>query len=280
VKVNKEMMKTRLAVVENPLGKTVTYTEIYTPSLLCPIPRVESRAALGISELPFHGVDIWNCYEVSWLNKRGKPDVAVLEIHVPCASDFMIESKSLKLYLNSFNGTRFDSRAEVQQTIESDLGVATRSVVLVNLSAVSKSASFQEGRGTLLDDLDIEVNTYQVDPTLLAHASGQRLSESLHTNLFKTNCPVTGQPDWATLTVNYQGDPIDKASLLRYLVSYRQHQGYHESSVEQIYRDIMKHLGPDELTVYARYTRRGGIDINPFRSNFEQAPGNLRTFRQ
>lgn len=267
-------------MAENPLGKSVTYKEIYTPSLLCPLARSKAREALGISTLPFHGVDIWNCYEVSWLNVRGKPDVAVLELQVPCSSEFMIESKSLKLYLNSFNGTRFNSRAEVMQTIESDLGVATRSAVLVKLTAVPKSASFQETRGVLLDELDIDIKEYKVNPDLLAHAPGGRTTESLFTHLFKTNCPVTGQPDWATLYINYYGDPIDKSALLRYLISYRQHQGYHESSVEQIYMDITSRLSPEQLTVYARYTRRGGIDINPFRSNFEQAPANLRNYRQ
>lgn len=267
-------------MAENPLGKSVTYTEIYTPSLLCPLPRSQAREPLGITKLPFHGVDIWNCYEVSWLNAKGKPDVAVLEIQVPCSSEFMIESKSLKLYLNSFNGTRFNSRAEVMQTIESDLGVATRSAVLVKLTAVPKTASFQEKRSTLLDELDVEIDTVDVDPGLLAHGAGARTSESLYTHLFKTNCPVTGQPDWATLYINYQGDPIDNAALLKYLISYRQHQGYHEASVEQIFMDISERLSPDQLTVYARYTRRGGIDINPFRSNFEQVPVNIRTYRQ
>lgn len=267
-------------MAENPLGKSVIYKEIYTPSLLCPLTRAQSREAIGIKTLPFHGVDIWNCYEVSWLNAKGKPDVAVLEIQVPCGSEFMIESKSLKLYLNSFNGTRFNSRAEVTQTIESDLGVATRSAVLVKLTAVPKVASFQEARSILLDELDIEVDTFDVKPELLSRADGARTSESLYTNLFKTNCPVTGQPDWATLYINYQGDPIDHSALLRYLISFRNHQGYHEASVEQIFMDIKQHLSPDQLTVYARYTRRGGIDINPFRSDFEPSPANIRTYRQ
>lgn len=267
-------------MADNPLGKQVAYKDVYTPSLLCPLPRAWSRENLGIVELPFHGVDIWNCYEVSWLNSKGKPDVAVLELQVPCSSDYMIESKSLKLYLNSLNGTHFNSRQEVMQTIESDLGVATRSTVFVNLTSIPKTISFQDTGGALLDELDVETKAYEVDPGLLERVSGGRISESLYTHLFKTNCPVTGQPDWATLFINYYGQPFNKAALLRYLISYRKHQGYHEASVEQIYLDIMEHLAPEQLTVYARYMRRGGIDINPFRSNFENVPNNFRTYRQ
>ena len=272
-------------MVTNPLGQTVTYAEIYQPSLLCPIPRAEGRVALGLAtqgELPFFGVDIWNCYEVSWLDGKGKPHVAVLEIQTPCNAEYMIESKSLKLYLNSLNGTRFNTSVEVLHTIETDLGVVARAPVMVRVMNAHKSALFLESRGVLLDDLDVEINTYTPDACLLqpAHASSTVVTESLYSHLFKTNCPVTGQPDWASIFINYQGKPMDRAGLLRYLVSFRQHQGYHEHSVERVFMDILTRLSPTRLTVYARYTRRGGIDINPFRSTYEAVPENQRVFRQ
>ncbi|MEJ2755579.1 MAG: NADPH-dependent 7-cyano-7-deazaguanine reductase QueF [Gammaproteobacteria bacterium] len=273
--------------MENPLGQRVTYTDIYQPDLLCSLPRAAMRQALGIgseADVPFQGVDIWTCYEVSWLNGKGKPDTAVVEIQIPCASEYMVESKSVKLYLNSLNGTRFDSCAEVIQTIASDVRVATRSAVVVKVVDVS-SAPGSNCCGTSLDDLDLDITEYTPNPELLRYDPSRQgedvvVTESVYSHLFKTNCPVTGQPDWATIYITYQGAPIDKAALLRYLISYRRHQGYHEQSVEQIYMDVTQRLQPACLTVFARYTRRGGIDINPFRSNFESAPTPGRTFRQ
>ncbi len=266
------------------LGNSVDYIDIYTPSLLQRIDRKETRSALGITQekkLPFHGVDVWNAYELSWLNIKGKPEVAVAEIHIPCSSNFILESKSLKLYFGSFGQTNFNSRQEVIQTIESDVGVCVQSPVMVKLLEIPPSfAITAEFRGTLLDHLDVEVKEYVVNKELLVRESGAIQNDAVYTHLFKSNCPVTGQPDWASIFVTYRGNPLCKEGLLKYLISYRKHQGFHEACVEQIYCDIMECLKPEQLSIYARYTRRGGIDINPFRSNFEASPTNMRIFRQ
>lgn len=266
------------------LGEKTNYTSVYKPSLLCTIERQPLREAIGItgSRLPFHGVDIWNAFEVSWLNPKGKPEVGMAEIHIPCASKNTVESKSLKLYLGSFNQTPFNNRQEVIQTIESDLSVSVQTPVMVRLFALSHAAfaTAHDQRGLLLDERDIEIKGYQVNPELLQVDMGAVQSGILYSHLLKTNCPVTGQPDWATVFVHYRGHPINPDSLLRYIVSYRNHQDFHEACVERIFMDILRQCKPEQLSVYARYTRRGGIDINPFRSNFESTPPNIRSVRQ
>jgi len=270
-------------VSENPLGQQVDYTNIYTPSLLHPMKRSESRALLGFDvnrPLPFEGVDIWNCHEVSWLNRRGRPEVGVLELMIPCHSACMMESKSVKMYLNSFSGTRFNTRAEVLKTVSTDLSVAAQCPVDVKFLTELEPMNPQKSHAFLLDNLEVDIKTYEPDSSLLVPGSGGRAAELLYTQIFKTNCPVTGQPDWASVFITYRGQSIDHAGLLKYLVSYREYEGFHESSVEKIYMDILEKLEPDQLTVYARYTRRGGIDINPYRSNFDFNPINRRAFRQ
>ncbi|MBV1880925.1 MAG: NADPH-dependent 7-cyano-7-deazaguanine reductase QueF [Pseudomonadales bacterium] len=275
-------------VSNSPLGKTPVYEEVYNPSLLFAIPRAEGRRDLNLNfnlgddELPFSGVDIWNAYEMSWLNLKGKPEVGVCEIHVPCQSFNIIESKSLKLYLASFNQTSFKSREDVIKTIVSDLSITAREQVMVKVVPANQcdaklAASFP---GTCIDLLDVSCNDYEVKSELLRVDAAPEQLETLYSHLLKSNCPVTGQPDWATLMVRYRGQPISQESLLQYIVSYRNHSGFHEQCVEGIFIDILNQCKPSQLTVYARYTRRGGIDINPFRSNFEAAPSNIRLMRQ
>lgn len=271
------------------LGQASEYVSIYTPSLLCPIPRQQTRDQLGLleaTELPFTGVDIWMGYELSWLDLKGKPQVAVAEFRVPCTSPAIIESKSFKLYLNSFNQTQFNNWAEVASTLETDLTVAAGAPVsadLAPLSAASHSDVYHVGNfpGDNIDHLDVEIDAYSPDPLLLQLEEGNKIvSEALSSDLLKSNCPVTGQPDWGTVYVRYRGAAISRESLLRYIVSYREHQDFHEHCVEQIFLHILNQCHPQELTVFARYTRRGGLDINPFRTNCADEPFNVRLVRQ
>lgn len=267
-----------------PLGRPVEYRDTYTPSLLASIDRSDSRVAMGVPEpLPFSGEDVWNAYELTWLDDAGKPEVAALRINVPCNSPAMVESKSLKLYLNSFAQTAFGSRAEVLSTLNSDLGVAFRAPVMVELLDVSRlPPGISHMPGTCLDTLDVEVGHYERAPHLLKLEDGQErmVKETLYTHLFRSLCPVTGQPDFATLSVRYLGRPIRRAALLRYLISYRCHQAFHEATVEQIYLDIVAYCRPEQLSVAGHFLRRGGIDINPFRSNVEDRGPGLRLGRQ
>lgn len=273
----------------NPLGHHTEYVSVYTPELLFPIRRSESRSLLGIQSdsLPFYGVDLWTGYELSWLDGLGKPVVAVAEFRIPCASEFMIESKSFKLYLNSFNQTRFNDVSDVQKTLINDLSKITRAEVTVDvfyLSALAEDcplASVAALKGQCIDGQTIEIVHYQPDAALLSVLGGGHVEESLFSHLLKTNCPVTGQPDWASIQINYKGNKIDQAGLLRYLVSFREHQDFHEHCIERIFTDILRVCGPEILTVYARYTRRGGLDINPVRSTLPhvQIPG-MRLLRQ
>ncbi len=271
-------------LTQTPLGKQSDYPSAYTPSLLCAIPRAAGRDALGINNenLPFAGVDIWNAYELSWLDERGKPQIAVAEIQFPCTSSAIIESKSLKLYLGSFNGTRFDGMLDVQKTLESDLSVNAKVPVAVKLSALDQCPRKAIGMlpGDCLDGLPVSVDAYQPDPSLLSIASQQPRHESVHTHLFRSLCPVTGQPDWASVHIAYSGRSIDRSALLRYLISYRDHQAFHEQCVERIFLDINAATQPDRLTVYARFLRRGGLDINPFRTNAGVSADNIRLLRQ
>ncbi|MCD8523126.1 MAG: NADPH-dependent 7-cyano-7-deazaguanine reductase QueF [Saccharospirillaceae bacterium] len=252
---------------QNPLGKISAYKDEYDASLLFPIEREESWRAQGLNrhEVPFYGVDIWNGYEISWLNCKGKPVVCLAEFRIPATSRFLVESKSFKLYLNSFNQTRFDDADQVRLRMAEDLSAAAQGRVEVIFHAVD--AAFPQPPAALcIDDLDIEVNSYALDASLLKTTDGQ-FEGWLCSHLLKSNCPVTGQPDWGTLYIHYRGKKIDEAGLLAYIVSLRQHQDFHEQCAERTYRDISLACKPESLTVYARYVRRGGLDINPFRTS-------------
>lgn len=268
---------------QSPLGKTSQYETRYNPDLLFPIARQEKRTELGITgkALPFYGRDLWYGYELSWLNSRGKPEVRIVRIELPCQSANLIESKSLKLYLNSFNQSRFADEDAVRQCLERDLSACAGDRVQVTLFTVAamECQGFQAAPGINLDALDIAIQTYTYDPGLLQKETG-RLAETLHSHLLKSNCPVTGQPDWGTLVVAYQGEAIDHGALLEYICSFREHQEFHEQCVERIFTDLMAHFALDELTVYAQYLRRGGLDINPWRSTCKSTPDCLRFIRQ
>ncbi len=275
----------------SPLGKAASYADQYDASLLFPIPRAGKRAEIGISgALPFLGADLWTAFELSWLNLRGKPQVALAHITVPCESPNIIESKSFKLYLNSFNNTRFTDAAEVQARLRADLseaawrGAAQPSSVGVRLllPELFDREPVHELDGLSLDRLDVECTQYTPAPELLTATFGEQpVTEVLTSNLLKSNCLVTGQPDWASVRISYSGPQIDQEGLLQYLVSFRNHNEFHEQCVERIFVDIWARCKPLKLTVYARYTRRGGLDINPFRTSHPQGlPANVRTARQ
>lgn len=269
----------------SPLGKAVSYQTHYDPSLLFAIPRASKRAELGIDgRLPFMGVDIWNAYELSWLNTRGKPCVALAVFSFPADSTNIIESKSFKLYLNSFNQTKIENELALQQILKQDLSRAADTSVSVEIipSTAFSKQKMMDLDGYCIDNLDIEVSQYSPEPTLL-HCEKEAVSteEKLVCNLLKSNCLVTGQPDWASVQIHYVGKTINRESLLRYLISFRNHNEFHEQCVERIFTDIMRQCQPMKLAVYARYTRRGGLDINPWRSNFSSPPpSNIRTARQ
>lgn len=265
--------ETAESLSQAPLGKKSSYINTYTPSLLFPIPRQLKRDEIGISEglLPFTGFDIWNAFELSWLNSKGKPVVAFAEFYFPCESRNIIESKSFKLYLNSFNNSRFFSLAVVKEILEIDLSRSAHAPVKVNLYPLNEAphriGTFQ---GTCLDELDIECSKYMPDPSYLS-AGDTVVQEVLHTHLLKSNCLVTGQPDWGSLEVVYEGGKIHPEGLLKYIVSLRDHNEFHEQCVERIFNDILKSCRPKHLSVYARYTRRGGLDINPYRTTTSRA---------
>jgi len=271
---------------DSPLGKPSSYQSQYNPALLFPIERKPKRDELGIvGTPPFYGVDFWNAYEVSWLNLRGKPQIAIASFTVPADSPNIIESKSFKLYLNSFNQTRLASPDALQDTMRTDLSAAVGAPVHVGLTlpAMFQGIKVGELEGTILDRLDIEVNQYTPDPSLLtADESNAPVEETLVSHLLKSNCLVTGQPDWGSVQIQYAGPQIDQQGLLRYLIGYREHNEFHEQCVERIFMDILRQCKPQKLTVYARYTRRGGLDINPWRSNFTNGapPMKLRNARQ
>lgn len=270
----------------SPLGKPATYQTKYAPSLLFPIARQQKRDEIGVSgTLPFFGVDIWNAYELSWLNLRGKPQVAIATFTVPADSPNIIESKSLKLYLNSFNQTKVASAEALIETLRNDLSDGFGAPVQVKLTLPDEFSKLQLGEleGLVLDRLDIEVNEYTPNPGLLkANHQEAIVEETLVSHLLKSNCLVTGQPDWASVQIRYVGAQIDQESLLQYLIGFRNHNEFHEQCVERIFMDILRQCRPQKLAVYARYTRRGGLDINPWRSNFTtgQRPSNLRNARQ
>jgi 7-cyano-7-deazaguanine reductase len=269
-----------------PLGKISDNPSQYSPSLLFPISRDKNRVALGIKgSLPFFGVDIWNAYELSWLNKKGKPQIAIATFVVPANSPNIIESKSWKLYLNSLNNHRIDSEIALHQLLSADLSAAAGAPVNVQLHNPEKIShgGMQELNGKLLDRLDLDIDPHQQpDATLLrTDLTLGSVEESFVTHLLRSNCPVTGQPDWASVQINYVGPTIDEESLLRYLIAFREHHEFHEHCVEKIYMDIKEKCRPSKLSVYARYTRRGGIDINPFRADYNaEWPENIRHSRQ
>jgi len=279
------MSQTTDPSILSPLGKPTEYRADYAPELLYPIPRQLKRDELGIEPdaLPFVGEDLWNAYELSWLNPKGKPVVAVASFRVPADSPNLVESKSFKLYLNSFNQTVFADPATVGATLARDLSAAAGAPVSVNIEDLRcrPQVSVDYPTGIPLDELDIACDTYQPAPELLLAVDGETVEETLYSHLLKSNCLVTGQPDWAMVVIRYRGRPIDRAGLLRYIVSFRNHNEFHEQCVERIYCDIRRQCAPQALAVYARYTRRGGLDINPFRSSGEfPPPDNTREVRQ
>jgi len=270
---------------DSPLGQRSEYIDTYTPSLLYAMERAEGRRVLDLAgeDLPFHGEDVWMCYELSWLGARGKPEVSALRIKVPASSPCIVESKSLKLYLGSLAQTRFTNRAELLNTLNADIGLAFRSPVLLELIDLARiPAPVAQPPGTCLDGLDVKLSQYERKPELLALDQGEErvVRETLHSNLFRSVCPVTGQPDFATMIIRYQGRPITRSSLLAYLVSYRNHAAFHESTVEQIFTDLTRQCRPEQLSVTGRFLRRGGIDISPFRANVDEQMPQLRLPRQ
>lgn len=273
------------------LGKATPYKDQYDAALLFPIPRLTKREEIGVPRvLPFMGADLWTAYELSWLNARGKPQVALAHITVPCETPNIIESKSFKLYLNSFNNTTFADAAEVQARLRADLseavwrdsGKAGTVGVRIIAPELFDQQPIHELDGLSLDRLDLECTHYTPAPHLLTAAfDEQPVEEVLTSNLLKSNCLVTGQPDWGGVQIAYSGPQIDQAGLLQYIVSFRNHNEFHEQCVERIYMDIWTRCKPAKLTVYARYTRRGGLDISPWRTSHPQAlPANIRTARQ
>lgn len=269
---------------QSPLGKQSAYSSQYDPQLLFGIERAGQWQALGLSAecLPFVGVDIWNCYEMSWLLPSGKPVVAIAQVTVPADSPNIIESKSFKLYLNSFNQSQFASFAQVQSMLVEDLSKVAGAPVQVRLKTFAQVAAegVHEPQGLCIDDLDVQLSQYQQPSAAQLVCGAEQVEEQLYSHLLRSNCPVTGQPDWGTVQVHYRGAALDHASFLAYLVSFRQHEDFHEQCVERIFVDLQACLKPELLTVSARYVRRGGLDINPYRSTEQLDFANLRLARQ
>ncbi len=276
---------------QSQLGKPVSYADRYDASLLFPIARAAKREEIGVSgPPPFFGADLWTAFELSWLNTRGKPQIAIAHFTIPCETPNIVESKSLKLYLGSYNATVFASADEVRERLRADLseavwrGAPAPSTIGVRLLLpdVFDQEPVHELDGLSLDRLDIECTHYTPAPELLQSAVGEQpVEEVLVSNLLKSNCLVTGQPDWGSVQIRYTGPQIDQGGLLRYLVSFRNHNEFHEQCVERIFMDIWRRCRPSRLAVYARYTRRGGLDINPLRTSHPMAlPPNIRTARQ
>ena len=267
------------------LGQQTKYAEKYDRTLLQSVPRRLNRDQLNITATqPFTiGADIWTAYEISWLNPKGVPQVAIADVSIDFRSENLIESKSFKLYLNSFNQTAFADFADVQQTLQRDLQDCAQGEVNVRLNSLADYTAqpIVALSGDCIDAQDIEVRDYAFNAALLNHCTGEHLvEETLVSHLLKSNCLITQQPDWGSLQIHYVGKQINREQLLRYIISFRQHNEFHEQCVERIFCDLMQYAKPEKLTVYARYTRRGGLDINPYRSNFESLPKNLRLARQ
>ena len=270
---------------QSQLGKVSSYVDQYDASLLFPIPRADKRAELGLLDAPpFFGADMWTLYELSWLNLRGKPQVALAQVTVPCESPNIVESKSLKLYLNSFNNSRFADAREVRERIRADVSSATGAGI--GIKTIGPEMFDREPihgmDGLSIDRLDVECLHFTPAPELLfAEFDEPPVTETLTSSLLKSNCLVTGQPDWGSVQIAYSGPAINQEGLLQYLVSFRNHNEFHEHCVERIFMDVWTRCKPVKLSVYARYTRRGGVDINPFRCSYPmQLPPNVRTARQ
>lgn len=267
------------------LGHKTEYASEYDRTLLQPVPRALNRDRLGITEnQPFTiGADIWTAYEISWLNEKGLPQVAIADIYLDYQSQNLIESKSFKLYLNSFNQSKFADFNQVAKTMQRDLSECAQGEVKVRLNSLSfyNHQRIDALQGDCIDEQDIEITSYEFNADWLKDCTSDEIvEEHLVSHLLKSNCLITNQPDWGTLQIHYVGKKIDREKLLRYVVSFRQHNEFHEQCVERIFCDLMHYAKPEKLTVYARYTRRGGLDINPYRSNFETLPENLRLARQ
>ncbi|MBG2709959.1 NADPH-dependent 7-cyano-7-deazaguanine reductase QueF [Proteus mirabilis] len=267
------------------LGKETQYHDQYDAGLLQGVPRSLNRDSLSLTaeNLPFHGGDIWTMYELSWLNSKGLPQVAIGHVELDATTENLIESKSFKLYLNSFNQTRFESWDIVEKTLLKDLTTCAKGKVNLTIYPLSHFTSqpIVDFAGECIDEQDIEIDNYQFDARWLNESTTDTLvEETLVSHLLKSNCLITNQPDWGSVAIQYKGKKIDREKLLRYLVSFRQHNEFHEQCVERIFHDIMQLCAPETLTVYARYTRRGGLDINPWRSNCEFVPEISRLARQ
>jgi 7-cyano-7-deazaguanine reductase len=278
-------MKTNdeIANLNVPLGKKTSYENKYNPDLLIGVPRTIGRKELGLENNEFMGGDRWTLYEISWLNEKGLPQVAIGEVTIESNSLNLIESKSFKLYLNSLNQTNFESWDKVTSTIFSDLQKCAQGKVDVTLYKIEDVSNLIAVNfdGKCIDNQEISITDYQFNPDILANSTGsQFVEEILMSNLLKSNCLITNQPDWGSVRIAYKGNKIDEEKLLRYIISFREHNEFHEQCVERIYCDILKYCSPVELTVYARYTRRGGLDINPWRSNVSFSPSISRLARQ
>jgi 7-cyano-7-deazaguanine reductase len=268
---------------DSSLGREVSYPDRYDPGLLFPIPRAGARAELGLdpaAPVPFIGHDRWHLFELSWLDARGKPVAATATLQVPADSPCLIESKSLKLYFNSLNGQRLADADALQARVVTDLSTCAGAPVFFALGLPPMARA--EADGQCLDEQEADFDCYgPPNPTLLQADPSQLVEQRLYSNLLKSNCPVTGQPDWASVHLHYVGPKIDPLGLLRYIVSFREHAGFHEQCVEQIFLDVLARCQPQRLSVHARYTRRGGLDINPWRATpGEPAPPALRDLRQ
>ncbi|MEQ5833481.1 NADPH-dependent 7-cyano-7-deazaguanine reductase QueF [Marinobacter sp. NFXS9] len=272
-----------MALQNAPLGKSSEYPQHYAPELLFPVPRLDNRQRIGLEDgrWPWFGGDVWQAWELSWLRPNGVPAVAWGIFRIPAASPFLIESKSFKLYLNSLNQATFSDPSQVIELVERDLSSASGAAVTCELYSVDETAHIapRPSGYELIDDEPIEVVGYEPCPGKLI-AEGEVVTESLCSHLLKSNCPVTGQPDWGTLLIHYTGPKIDRASLLHYVVGFRQKQDFHEHCVETVFTDLMAYCKPESLTVSAHYTRRGGLDINPWRSTEASAPAMVRLIRQ
>ncbi|MBS9779874.1 MAG: NADPH-dependent 7-cyano-7-deazaguanine reductase QueF [Moraxellaceae bacterium] len=275
------------------LGESTSYPTTYTPTILYPIARslgrdeIITKSKINPQQLTL-GIDWWHCFELSWLNPLGISQVATMRLAIPATSKFIIESKSLKLYLNSFNFTEFQSVEEVKNTIEQDLSNALQTQVIAEIFSIddNEKLAISQVDGICIDDSLNHSNKKiaivdDVTSQMLTTASDTISKQSYHSHLLRSNCPVTNQPDWGTVQIDITSAEIDKASLLEYILTYRQHNGFHEQCVEQIFADLTQKFAPTQLMVRAWYTRRGGIDINPCRvSHSELMPNPSRLIRQ
>lgn len=269
------------SIEKSPLSERSRYPSCYNSGILYPISRLDNRSQL-ISDpttLPFQGYDLWHAYELSWLQPNGLPAAMIARFIIPANSPNLIESKSFKLYLNSLNNSTFENIKEVKSILEKDISTVLEAPAHVEFISPNQSTLQGTIQGTCLDQIDTLCQHYQPNPKLLT-TQQPNISETVYTHLFRSNCPVTFQPDWATIIVHYQGQTIDHASLLSYLVSYRNHAQFHEHCVEMIFSDIMNHCQPQKLCIEAKFTRRGGLDINPIRANYPINNTQPNTIRQ